>query len=67
MSVATTFFLQIVLLNMLIAMMGQSYGDVSSVAEASKMKERILMIMENFFLMKTGGFNRAKYLISFAH
>lgn len=64
--VLTTFLLSIVLLNMLIAMMGQSYETVAQVAEASMLKERMQMIMENFFLKRVHAFNKAKYLISFA-
>ncbi len=54
------------MLNMLIAMMGQSYEKVSEVAQASMLKERILLIMENYFLMRSNTFKKAKYLISFS-
>jgi hypothetical protein len=62
----TTFILSIVMLNMLIAMMGQSYEKVSEVAQASMLKERMLLIMENYFLIGANKFKQAKYLISFA-
>ena len=54
------------MLNMLIAMMGQSYEKVSEVALASMLKERMLLIMENYFLIRSKTFRKAKYLISFA-
>ena len=47
----TTFFLSIVMLNMLIAMMGRSYEKISEKARASMLKERMLLIMENYFLI----------------
>ncbi|TNV87578.1 hypothetical protein FGO68_gene12312 [Halteria grandinella] len=62
--ILTVFFLSIVLLNMLIAIMGQSYERVSYFAQAQMMRERILLIMENFFLQKSGAFSKAKYLIA---
>jgi hypothetical protein len=62
----TTFFLSLVMLNMLIAMMGQSYEKVSEVALASMLKERMLLIMENYFLIRSNTFRKAKYLISFS-
>ena len=62
----TAFMLMIVLLNMLIAMMGQSFGNVSDVLEASMLRERISLINENFFLKERHAFKKAKYLISFA-
>jgi Ion transport protein len=52
MFIITTFILSIVMLNMLIAMMGQSYEKVSEVAQATMLKERMLLIMENFFLIR---------------
>ena len=64
--VITTFLLSIVMLNMLIAMMGQSYEKVSEVAEASMLKERMILIMENYFLIHSNTFRKAKYLISFS-
>ncbi len=64
--ILTTFMLAIVMLNMLIAMMGQSYDKMSLVAEASMLKERMGMIMENYFLMRSKAFVKAKYLISFS-
>jgi uncharacterized membrane protein len=64
--IITTFFLSIVMLNMLIAMMGQSYEKVSEVAQASMLKERMLLIMENYFLIRSNTFRKAKYLISFS-
>ena len=64
--VITTFLLSIVMLNMLIAIMGSSYSKVSEVAVASMLKERMLLIMENYFLVRSGAFRKAKYLISFS-
>jgi hypothetical protein len=64
--VITTFLLSIVMLNMLIAIMGSSYSKVSEVAVASMLKERMLLIMENYFLVRSGTFRKAKYLISFS-
>ena len=64
--VITTFLLTIVMLNMLIAIMGSSYQKVSDVAVASMLKERMLLIMENYFLVRKADFRKAKYLISFS-
>jgi hypothetical protein len=50
----TTFLLSIGMLNMLIATMGSSYQKVSEVANASMLKERMLLIMENCFLVLSG-------------
>ena len=49
-----TFLLTIQMLNMLIAIMGSSYQKVSQVAVASMLKERMLLIMENYFLVLSG-------------
>jgi hypothetical protein len=64
--VIATYILTSVMLNMLIAIMGSSYQKVSDVAVASMLKERMQLIMENYFLVPSGSFRKAKYLISFS-
>lgn len=43
----TTFYVLIVLLNMLIAIMGATFGRVEGISEGSMLRERLQLIMEN--------------------
>lgn len=46
----TTFVMEIFLLNMLIAIMGQTFSERYEVADLSKCKERLQFVMDHFHL-----------------
>lgn len=58
-----SFFLSIVLLNMLIAIMGTTFSRVEGTAEANMLRERLSLIIENSFLPKISNVAKAKYLV----
>ena len=47
---ATTLFLQIVMLNMLVAIMGATFERVEETAEGAMLRERMSLVIENMFL-----------------
>ena len=56
--------IQIILLNMLIAVMADTYGRVSAAGENSKLREMCLLMTDNEFLVKRRkAFCEAKYII----
>eukprot|EP00347_Sterkiella_histriomuscorum_P007705 403347881 len=62
--VITTIFQLIVLLNMLIAIMSQTFGRVAETAKPSIQRERLQLIIENWFLPQINNIDKVKYLIS---
>mmetsp|Transcript_19670 Transcript_19670/g.14399 ORF Transcript_19670/g.14399 Transcript_19670/m.14399 type:complete len:144 (+) Transcript_19670:1217-1648(+) len=57
--------IMIMLLNMLIAIMGDTYGTIKQTEEQAKLKEYLLLIIENEFLInRTDFFHDVKYIIS---
>ena len=60
----STFFLLIVLLNLVIAIMGSAYARLEELSEQSMAQEQIIMIMENNYLInRKKKFKKANYLI----
>ena len=51
--IAATFFLQITFLNMLIAIMGNTFSQVMDTKEESSMKERISILADFRLLMRS--------------
>jgi len=61
----STFFLLIVLLNLIIAIMGSAYEKLSEMQESSLIQEQLNMIIENSFLVDRAEFFKGtSYLIS---
>jgi len=61
-----TLFSLIILLNMLVAIMGDSYNRVNEQAENQKYREHLQLCMENTYLIKdkSEAFKDVKYLIA---
>mmetsp|Transcript_4879 Transcript_4879/g.3478 ORF Transcript_4879/g.3478 Transcript_4879/m.3478 type:complete len:85 (+) Transcript_4879:665-919(+) len=56
-------FIQIVLLNLLISIMGDTFGRVSAIQEQNKLKEICQMIIEHdFFLSRQREYGKSKYI-----
>lgn len=59
-----TILIQIILLNLIIGLMGDTFGDVAELGELSKLKELCSMISENeFVLNRDRVFKKSRYII----
>lgn len=62
--IASAIIMQIILLNMLIAMMGDTFGRVTEIGEQTKLKEIASMIADNEFIVnRSTEFKNCKYII----
>lgn len=59
----STFLVQIVLFNLLIAIMEDTFDKVSEVKTKALLKEICQLIAENWFLLSSKSFERAKYIV----
>jgi len=61
----STMLIMIILLNMLIAIMGDTYGQVKETEEQAKLREYLQLIVDNEFLInRSEFFHDAKYIVS---
>ena len=59
-----TFIVQLVFMNMLIALMGESFGRISGLLEQATMKELCVMINDNNHLINIGErFSTSRYIL----
>lgn len=64
--VCTAFIIQIHLLNMLIAIMGNTFAERNEIVHQIKIKDKLLFIVENWYLvgLALGGSDKMKYIIT---
>ena len=61
----STMLIMIILLNLLIAIMGDTYGQVKETEEQSRIREYLQLILDNEFLLdRNQVFKNDKYIIS---
>ena len=51
MFVLAVFFIKVVFMNMLVAILGQTYGEVSSKSEESGLREQVQLIADHEYIL----------------